>query len=223
MPMQEFLASYAVKVDEDGVRRLQSALEQNRIAAKNLAESFTAAREALTALKKELSDATGLSGSGSLSSLLSGLSAALPKISLSSLWGGSGPGTGGNSLLSGASARLSVTADTAPAAEAISAFRTEAEGTKPKLSVNTTGITSAVASAIAAVRTMLSGLTVTIPVRAVASLDASGLRSQASAAGMSVGGYASGGRVASPTLAMIAEEGSPEYVIPVKEDRKSVV
>ena len=30
MAMQEFLASYAVQVDEDGARRLQSILEENR-------------------------------------------------------------------------------------------------------------------------------------------------------------------------------------------------
>ena len=37
MPMQEFLASYAVKVDEDGARRLQSVLEQNRKTSASLA------------------------------------------------------------------------------------------------------------------------------------------------------------------------------------------
>ena len=32
--MQEFLASYAVQVDEDGARRLKAILDQNRDSAK---------------------------------------------------------------------------------------------------------------------------------------------------------------------------------------------
>ncbi len=37
MPLQEFLASYAVQVDEDGARRLQKILDQNRTSAGQLA------------------------------------------------------------------------------------------------------------------------------------------------------------------------------------------
>lgn len=215
MALQEYLASYAVKVDEDGARRLQSVLEQNRKTSASLASSFDGARAALASLKKDLSSSVGLKDVfASVTGNLSGLTG-----SLSSL-------TGGLAGLSGASgsagfagrAALSVTADTGAAEEAVSGFKTRAEAVKPRLSVNTTGITSAVSSAIAAVRSMLSGLSVTIPVKAVTSLDASGLRSRASASGLSLGKYASGGRVSSPTLAMIAEEGSPEYVIPVKDE-----
>lgn len=214
--MQEYLASYAVKVDEDGARRLQSVLEQNRKTSASLAASFGAARAALASLKKDLTSSVGLKDVfSSLSGTFSGLSG-----SLSSLTGG----PAGLSSSSGFAGRasLSVTADTKAADEAVAGFKAKTEAARPRLSVNTTGITSAVSSAIAAVRNMLSGLSVTIPVKAVTSLDTSGLRSQASASGLSVGKYASGGRVSTPTLAMIAEEGRPEYVIPVGDEASAL-
>lgn len=214
--MQEYLASYAVKVDEDGARRLRTVLEQNRKTSASLAASFGAARAALASLKKDLTSSVGLKDVfSSLSGTFSGLSG-----SLSSLTGGPA-GLAGSSGFAGR-ASLSVTADTKAADEAVAGFKTKAEAARPRLSVNTTGITSAVSSAIAAVRNMLSGLTVTIPVKAVPSLDTSGLRSRASASGLSLGKYASGGRVSSPTLAMIAEEGRPEYVIPVGDEASAL-
>ena len=177
-----------------------------------MASSFGAARAALASLKKDLTSSVGLKDVfSSLAGTFSGLSG-----SLSSLTGGPA-GLSGSSGFAGR-ASLSVTADTKAADEAVAGFKTKAEAAKPRLSVNTAGITSAVSSAIAAVRSMLSGLTVTVPVKAVPSLDTSGLRSRASASGLSLGKYASGGRVSSPTLAMIAEEGRPEYVIPVGDE-----
>ena len=71
--MQEFLASYAVQVDEDGARRLQAILDQNRDSAKDLAASFASADAALTALKKNLSDAAGLKNILSALNCLAGL------------------------------------------------------------------------------------------------------------------------------------------------------
>ena len=47
MAMQEFLASYAVEVDESGAKRLQEVLESNREMAQTLAGAFEAARGAL--------------------------------------------------------------------------------------------------------------------------------------------------------------------------------
>ena len=93
LALQEFLASYAVKVDEDGARRLQRILDQNQKSASDLTSSFTSARRALLLLKAELSDASGLKDIfASLSSGFSNLS--LPKLSgdaLSSLGGSAGP------------------------------------------------------------------------------------------------------------------------------------
>ena len=71
--MQEFLASYAVQVDEDGARRLQSILDQNRTSAGELAAAFSAADSALSALKRNLSDTSGMRNI--LSALFSGIAA----------------------------------------------------------------------------------------------------------------------------------------------------
>ena len=54
MAMQEFLASYAVEVDESGAKRLQEVLESNREMAQTLAGAFEAARGALSSLSSEL-------------------------------------------------------------------------------------------------------------------------------------------------------------------------
>ena len=225
MALQEFLASYAVKVDEDGARRLQRILDQNQKSASDLTSSFTSARRALSLLKAELSDASGLKDIfASLSSGFSNLS--LPKLSgdaLSSLGGTAG------------SMSLKVTADTSAAGEALESFRAKAEALRPKLSANATGITSAVSSAIAAVRSMMSSVSITIPVKAKATLDTSGLSAGSSgssgASGSSPGTLVMGsvgrklgigGRVDRPTVAMIAEEGDPEYVIPVRNESRAL-
>ena len=47
MADQEFLASFAVDIDEAGVSRLQKVLEDNRELADSLASSFAAASESL--------------------------------------------------------------------------------------------------------------------------------------------------------------------------------
>jgi len=124
---------------------------------------------------------------------------------------------------------VTVGADTSKAEEALEGYRSKAERMRPKLNVNTSGITSAVASAIAAVRSMMSSVSITIPVKVKASLDTSGLNmgsigngTNTSKTGTSVRKYGTGGRVSSPTLAMVGEVGEPEYIIPVKDDAKAL-
>ena len=53
MAMQEFLASFAVEIDESGVRRLQEILEENRELAESLASAFQAAKSALVEFAAE--------------------------------------------------------------------------------------------------------------------------------------------------------------------------
>ncbi len=166
MAMQEFLASSAVRVAEDGARRLQRILEQNRESASELAQAFAAARKALAGLKAELSDAGGVRVS------LSGIRDRLrPESGLSA------PGSAGRSGPSDAAggAVMKVAADLSAADEALGDYRLRAEAMRPELNANASGITSAVASAIAAVRAMMRSVSITIPVRAKATLDTSGL------------------------------------------------
>ena len=56
MAMQEFLASFAVEIDESGVRRLQEILEENRELAESLATAFQAAKSALAEFVSEAAD-----------------------------------------------------------------------------------------------------------------------------------------------------------------------
>ena len=53
MADQEFLASYAVDIDEDGIERLESVLESNRSLAESLSEAFQQAYTDLTAFVQE--------------------------------------------------------------------------------------------------------------------------------------------------------------------------
>ena len=245
MPLQEFLASYAVRVDEDGARRLQRILDQNRDSAGSLSQAFSSARSALAGLKAELSDTAGLQSS--LASLnLGGL--AVPR-------GGDASGSAASSgasvsvpSLSGGRSSISVSADLTTAEKALDSYKARAETMRPKLNVNTTGITSAVSSAISSIRTMMSSVSISVPIRARAWLDTSDLPSSSGSSGSSSGSnsgssgssgsssrssgskssgspllsFGKGGRVARPTLAMIAEEGAPEYVIPVKDESRAL-
>lgn len=227
MPMQEFLASYAVQVDEDGAGRLQAILERNRDAGAELAEVFSAARTALAGLKRELSETSGLKD------LLSGLSGGsrLPNLpaGVSGLPGFTGF-TGSilpSSALPAGSALLSVGADFSAADAALADFRTRLEAERPRLRVNASGISAAVSSAVASIRSMMSSLQVTVPVTAVPKVDSSKLNLTGSAggnrgSGQTVAAFGAGGRVASPTLAMIAEDGDPEYVIPTDNEARAV-
>ncbi len=308
MALQEFLATYAVKVDEDGARRLQRILEQNRSSGAELAEVFASAQKSLAALKKELSETSGLknvlSGLFSGSAQSSGSSSSNSGTDSSSSSGSLSVSTTSSlSALLSASSVLSISADLTEAEEALSEFKTRLETDHPKLNVDATGITTAVSAAIASVRAMISSVKIELPV--TLTLDSSGLNSDLSGitdqeinlpanssgssgnsgsvspsgsssvspsgsgsasgssgsrSGASIGsssgsssnssgsrsgsssgssgsgsgsssgnssrssvsGYAAGGRVDSPTLAMIAEEGDAEYVIPINNESRAI-
>ena len=54
MASQEFLASFAVDIDEAGVSRLQQILEENREMAEKLSGAFDLATSAIRAFSEEL-------------------------------------------------------------------------------------------------------------------------------------------------------------------------
>lgn len=64
MADQEFLASFAVDIDEAGVSRLQKVLEDNRELADSLAASFTAASASLHSFAEDLGLLPDFSGRG---------------------------------------------------------------------------------------------------------------------------------------------------------------
>ena len=64
MASQEFLASFAVDIDEGGVSRLQSVLEENRDLANEVAAAFSAATAAIREYQGAASGNTGGIGEG---------------------------------------------------------------------------------------------------------------------------------------------------------------
>ena len=126
MADQEFLASFAVEIDEAGVSRLQAILTENRELADALAESFHAASEAVRSFAEEL----GI----------------LPNFSA-----GYGITTEGMSGLGG----LAVGLDLSKAFSDYEAF-TALVKQPLSLKVNTSGITSAARSAMSSVRSIFA-------------------------------------------------------------------
>ena len=126
MADQEFLASFAVEIDEAGVSRLQAILTENRELADSLAEAFNAASEAIHSFAEDL----GI----------------LPNFSA-----GYGITTEGMSGFGG----LAVGLDLSKAFSDYEAF-TALVKQPISLKVNTSGITSAARSAMSSVRSIFA-------------------------------------------------------------------
>ena len=142
MADQEFLASFGVDIDENGVSRLQKILTENQTLAQSLSESFDTASENVKLFKKTIST------------------------ELPSLFGGYGNVT---ERLFGSSGGLKIGLDMTEPKKEIAAFTAEAKKEIP-LSANASGIVSAARTALENVRSMFSE-TFTINVRANASVD----------------------------------------------------
>ena len=73
MASQEFLASFAVDIDEGGVARLQEVLSSNRELAESLAGAFESASSAIQSFAESLGVLPGLSSGGITQEGFSGL------------------------------------------------------------------------------------------------------------------------------------------------------
>ena len=73
MASQEFLASFAVEIDEGGVSRLQEVLSSNRELAESLAGAFDSASSAIRSFAESLGVLPGLSSGGITQEGFSGL------------------------------------------------------------------------------------------------------------------------------------------------------
>ena len=73
MADQEFLASFAVELDEAGIARLQSVLAENAALADSLAAAFGAASASLHAFAEDLGLLPDFSGRGVVTESLNGL------------------------------------------------------------------------------------------------------------------------------------------------------
>ena len=200
LPDQEFLASFGVDIDENGVSRLQKILTENQTLAQSLSESFDTASESVKLFKKTVST------------------------ELPSLFGGYGNVT---ERLFGSSGGLKIGLDMTEPKKEIAAFTAEAKKEIP-LSANASGIVSAARTALENVRSMFSE-TFTINVRANAEIDyedsedESGNDSSNSASsGSAFLQMSSGGRFSRPTSVQVAEDGDAEYIIPVKKENRAL-
>ena len=155
MADQEFLASFAVDIDENGVNRLQTILSQNEAMAASLSASFDTAAASVRAFVQEISH--DLPAALSLGNLPGGKALALSDIHLSldtSLAEASA-----DAFLAEASAPIPLSADVTAflmqGEEALSTIRDQAENPL-HLSVNTSGVISAARTAMETVRAIFS-------------------------------------------------------------------
>ena len=135
---QEFLASFAVDIDEGGVNRLERILENNRELAKKLADAFDAAREAMEGFIRPLAE---------------DLEGILPFPRPEAAVGTADTGRG-----------VPVGLDFAEAGKQLETFVTGAKK-QLRLSADGSGIVSAVSAAISRARSMLAGAGLTLPVQ----------------------------------------------------------
>ena len=194
---QEFLASFAVDIDEGGANRLQSILQQNRDLAASVASAFDAARASMQDFIHAASEE--------------------------------------------ADRTFSIDLDFSAASRQLDRFFAEAKK-KMKLSADASGIVSAASSALVQVRSMLNSADLSLKVKVETEggiPSGSGGSSSGSESSSSSGSFfsslssavssifsakplATGGRFSSPTRAEIAEDGDPEYVVPVKKESVAV-
>ena len=190
---QEFLASFAVDIDEGGVSRLQRILESNRELAEKLAAAFDEARSSMEAFiqsaSKELTELPFFPGREALIQTQNG-----------------------NNSKTGA---YTIDLSFDKAAKQLETFLAVAKK-QLRLTADASGIVEAVSSAISRARSMLAGAGLKLTVKTET-------ESPDLAEGAGPVRYLStGGRFSSPTQAEIAEDGKPEYVIPVTKPNEAV-
>ena len=193
---QEFLASFAVDIDEGGVSRLQRILETNRELAEKLAAAFDAARSSMEAFIR--------SASGDL--------AELPFFPGSPAGETFIPTNSGSNTPNGTYA-VDLSFD-----RAAKQLETFVAGAKKqlRLSADASGIVSAVSSAISRARSMLAGAGLKLTVKT--ETETPDMKDNAGP----VRYLSTGGRFSTPTKAEIAEDGKPEYVIPATKANEAV-
>ena len=216
MADQEFLASFGVEIDESGLDKLQKALTQNRALAEELASAFDSARIAVSEFFKQLSAST--LPSGELSPYQRLMEMSEKGISFSMDLEVSEAEGMLNTFMEKAqqffdSSPLPLTADNsalvAVAEETLFMLQSLYAETLLPLNADAAGVVSAGQQALAQLQSMFASTRLTV--NAFVNVQG-GLPAKA----------ATGGRFDSPTMTEIAEDGDPEYVIPVKKESIAV-
>ena len=217
MAEQEFLASFGVEIDKSGVDQLQNALEKNRELAEALASAFDKARASVQAFFHDLSE-----------------------ISYSGI--DFNPAARVTEEQQGISLPFSL--DFTKANKELSAFF-KAAGKSLSLNADASGVVAAGRSALAELQSLYASTVLQLQAEITETVNSAGGESGSEGSGgssESSGGDASGsssastetvsfqavaqaatgGRFDEPTTTQIAEDGDPEYVIPVKKESLAV-
>ena len=215
MADQEFLASFGVEIDESGLDRLQKALKENRTLAEQLASAFDSARNAVSEFFKQLSAST--LPSGELSPYQRLMEMSEKGISFAMDLETSDADETLKAFLENAqqffdSTPLPLTADESPlvsAAQDTLVMLQDLYGeTQLPLIADASAVVSAGQEALAQLQAMFASTRLTVNASVNISGGFPGFPMKA----------ATGGRFSSPTMTEIAEDGDPEYVIPVKKE-----
>ena len=215
MADQEFLASFGVEIDESGLDKLQKALKQNRTLAEELASAFDAARNAIGEFFKQLSASTLPSGELSPYQRLMEMSEKGISFSMD-LDTTDADGTL-RAFMENAqqffdSTPLPLTADESPlvtvAEETLFMLQDMYGETLLPLVADASAVVSAGQEALAQLQSMFASTRLTVNASVSISGGFPGFPMKA----------ATGGRFSSPTMTEIAEDGDPDYVIPVKKE-----
>ena len=202
MADQEFLASFGVEIDESGLDKLQKALVQNRTLAEELASAFDTARDAVSEFFRQLSASTLPNGELSPYQRLMELSE------------------------KGIS--FSMDLDVSDAEEKLDHFFLHAQQMFDTsvfpLNADASAVLTAGRDALAQLQALYAStrLTVNASVNVKGGSGLAGSRGGGGAGSASLMKSASGGRFSAPAVTEIAEDGDPEYVIPVKKESIAV-
>ena len=236
MAEQEFLVSFAVEIDEGGLDKMQQALQQNREMAEQLAGAFESAQGAISAFFDQLSASTLSTGEISPWQRLQEMSEEGISVSFEVDFVRAQEDL--DAFLQAAEEPILLTADASAVLSegqsALSSLEQEFSGTLLPLNADASGVLSAGQAALAELQGIFASATITVRVRA----DTSGLPSSSGGGGGGAGGSrpiappgspaasvlraANGGRFTDPTRLEIAEDGDPEYVIPVRKESMAV-
>ena len=219
MADQEFLASFGVDIDESGLDRLQKALKENRTLAEQLASAFDSARSAVNEFFKQLSAST--LPSGELSPYQRLMEMSEKGISFAMDLETTDADDTLKAFLENAqqffdSTPLPLTADESPlvstAQDTLVMLQDLYGETQLPLIADASAVVSAGQDALAQLQSLFASTHLSVNASVNISGGISGFAMKA----------ATGGRFSSPTMTEIAEDGDPEYVIPVKKESMAV-
>ena len=228
MADQEFLASFGVQIDESGLNRLQLALQQKRELAEALAAAFDKARASVEAFFRDLSERsfTGFdfSPAARVTEEQQGLnipfSLDFTKATkeLAAFFKAAGKALSLNADASGIIAAGQGAFSQLQSLYASRVLRLQAEVTVPEVSVGGSGESNGNSESSGSSE---SGTSESSSGSTGESSGTSTVAKPAEAT-QTILQSATGGRFSAPTTTEIAEDGDPEYVIPVRKESLAV-